>query len=60
MLSEQSRTKPAERRKLRTSDSADILPQDKRYENVTIDCIDGNWMRGIPLRCLYIYTIKRQ
>ena len=27
--------------------------------NVTIDRIDGNWMRGVPLRCPYLYTIKR-
>lgn len=33
--------------------------KDKRYVNVTIDCIDGNGMRGIPLRCPYLYTIKR-
>ena len=30
-----------------------ILPQEKRYENVIINCIDGNGMRGIPLRCPY-------
>lgn len=44
---------------LRTSDPADILSRDKRYENVTINCIDGNGMRGIPLGFPYLYTIKR-
>ena len=28
-------------------------------ENVTIECIDGNWMRGVPLRCPYLYIIKK-
>ena len=28
-------------------------------KNVTIECIEGNWVRGVPLRCPYLYTIKR-
>lgn len=40
-------------------DFSDVFSQDKRYENVTIDYIDGNGMRRIPLGCPYLYTIKR-
>ena len=29
------------------------------YDYILIDCIDGNWMRGVPLRCPYLYTIKK-
>lgn len=36
-----------EKQCLRTSDFVDILLQDKRYENVTINCIDEKM--GIPL-----------
>ena len=28
-------------------------------QNVTIEYIDGNWMRGVPLRCPYLYIIKK-
>ena len=62
MLSKQSRTKPAERRKSSAFGHETLLISYHRInfiENVTIECIDGNWMRGVPLRCPYLYTIKK-
>ena len=29
------------------------------FENVTINCIEGNWMRGVPLRCPFLLYQKK-
>ena len=54
MLKKQSRTKSAERRESSAFGHQTLLISYHRinyYENVTIDYIDGNRMRGVPLRC---------
>ena len=44
-----------------TSDSADIIPREKLYCYVTIDCIEGNGMRGDPsLNSLPLYHKKNK
>lgn len=62
MLFGQSRTKPAERRRSSAFGHQTLLISYHRInyiENVTVNCIDGNGMRGVPLRCpAILYSIR--